>query len=271
MGITHLCFGLSYLSALGLELVQQFRPARVVRLLSLFFGVAGLLAHSIFLVAHHPNPASAYGSLLLLAWVLSVFYLYGSFHTQGRSWALFVLPLVLAFVWLSFAFYGKTDNLGEWFSGEHFWGAVHGLFVLAAAVGITVAFLASVMYLLQVDRLRRKLSPLGGLKLLSLERLETMNRRAINLAFPLLTAGLLLGAIRAPLSFGVAESWTTVKFLGTGGLWVVALLLLYLRYGVHLSSRRLALLTFVAFGLMLIALVAAHPLAGGASNEVPTP
>ena len=40
---------------------------------------------------------------------------------------------------------------------------------------------------------------MGGLRLLSLERLESMNRRAINWAFPLLTVGLLLGvAIRVP-------------------------------------------------------------------------
>jgi hypothetical protein len=35
-------------------------------------------------------------------------------------------------------------------------------------------------------------------------------------------------------------------------------LLLYLRYGVHLQGRRLALLTIAAFALMLFTLTSAH-------------
>lgn len=263
MGITHVCFGLSYLFAFALELARQARPSYTLRVASLAFGFAGLIAHTIFLFIHQPNPASAYGSLVLLAWVLAIFYLYGSIHHGSVAWGLFVIPVVLVLVGLSFAFDTEPDAIGTWVSTEHAWGAVHGLFVLAASVGITVAFLASVMYLVQARRLRMKMNPLGGLRLLSLERLETMSRRAINLAFPLLTIGLLLGAVRVPSNEASAAGWTAAKVLGTGGLWLVALLLVYLRYGVHLPPRRLALLTLAAFGLMLLTLVTSHPFAGG--------
>jgi ABC-type transport system involved in cytochrome c biogenesis permease subunit len=90
-----------------------------------------------------------------------------------------------------------------------------------------------------------------------------MSRRAINLAFPLLTVGLLLGIIRVPATESSAADWTAAKVLGTIGLWVVALLLMYLRYGAHMPPRRLAMLTIAAFGLMLITLVASHPFAAG--------
>jgi ABC-type transport system involved in cytochrome c biogenesis permease subunit len=263
MGITHACFGLSYLTALGLELARQARPGRGTRVASLLFGLAGLIAHTIYLVIRHPNPATAYGSLLLLGWVLAVFYLYGSVHHWSQAWALFVLPVIILLVGLSFVFRGETEGIGSWFSAEHFWGTVHGILVLAASVGITVAFLASAMYLVQSRRLRMKRNPLGGVRMLSLERLETMSRRAINLAFPLLTVGLLLGIVRTPTAEGSIAGWTTAKVLGTVGLWVVGLLLLYLRYGAHLPARRLALLTIVAFALMLMTLVAAHPFAAG--------
>lgn len=262
MGITHACFGLSYLFALVLELVRQVRPGRGVRVSGLLFGIAGLVAQTIFLIVRQPNPATAYGSLLLLAWVLAIFYLYGSIHHWSQAWALFVLPVVISLVGLSFAMHGDDAAIGSWFSADHFWGTVHGVLVLAASVGITVAFLASMMYLVQARRLRMKRNPLGGMRLLSLERLETMSRRAINLAFPLLTAGLLLGVIRVP-SRESSEVWTDTKIVGTVGLWVVGLLLVYLRYGVHLPPRRLAYLTIAAFGLMLITLVASHPFAAG--------
>jgi ABC-type transport system involved in cytochrome c biogenesis permease subunit len=267
MGITHVCFGLSYLLAFALELARQARPNRAVRVASLVFGFAGLIAHTIFLFKYQPNPASAFGSLVLLAWVLAVFYLYGSIHHGSVAWALFVLPVVLILVVLSDAFDTDSAAVGTWISTEHAWGAIHGLFVLAASVGITVAFLASVMYLVQARRLRMKMSPLGGLRLLSLERLETMNRRAINLAFPLLTIGLLLGAVRVPSTEASAAGWTAAKVLGTGGLWLVALLLVYLRYGAHLPPRRLALFTLVAFGLLLLTLVSSHPFAGGEAGR----
>ncbi|MBO0697439.1 MAG: cytochrome c biogenesis protein CcsA [Zavarzinella sp.] len=263
MGITYVYFGLSYLGALAFELVRQARPSAAARIGGLIFGSAGLVAHTIFLVAHLPNPASAQGSLLMLAWVLAVFYLYGSVHHQSPAWALFVLPVVLILVGLSFGLSGDGTEFGSWFSPEHFWGAVHGVLVLGASVGITVGFLASVMYLVQVERLRRKRNPLGGLRLLSLERLETMNRRAINLAFPLLTVGLLLGLFRVPLSEASGMSWRDPKVVGTVGLWVVALLLLYLRYWAHALPRRLAWLTIVAFGIMLVTLTASHPFAAG--------
>jgi ABC-type transport system involved in cytochrome c biogenesis permease subunit len=260
MGVTHVCFGLSYLVAFGLELAGQARPSRAVRVAGLAFGFAGLVAHTIFLVIHQPNPALAYGSLVLLGWVLAVFYLYGSLHHRHQAWGLFVLPVVLILSWLSFAFYGTSIEPSSWIAGDRVWGAIHGLLVLAASVGITIGFLASVMYLVQARRLRRKRNPLGGLRLLSLERLETMNRRAINWAFPLLTVGLILGAIRLPADTS-GVSWTDPKIISTVGLWVVGLVLLYLRYGAHLPPRRLALLTIASFGLMLVTLVASHPFA----------
>src|SRR5207248_3280882 len=92
--ITVLCFGASYAVALALELLQQVRPRPVQRVLALAFGTAGLLAHTIFVVIQPLELASPFGSLLFLAWILAVFYLYGSLHHRRLAWGLFVLPLV---------------------------------------------------------------------------------------------------------------------------------------------------------------------------------
>ncbi len=71
-GVTLVCFASSYAAALGLELWRQFRPRRILYLLGVGFGAAGLLAQSIYLAVHWPI-----GWMILLAWVLAVFYLYG--------------------------------------------------------------------------------------------------------------------------------------------------------------------------------------------------
>jgi len=267
-GVTHACFGLSYLTAFLLELARLVWPRAGGgwRIAALAFGGAGLLAHTYYIIAHQPTPAAPSGSLLLLGWVLALFYLYGTIHHAKQAWAVFVLPVVIGLVGLSYVLLRAGNStppidVPTWVSGERFWGAVHGTLILLAAVGVSVGFLASIMYLVQARRLRRKVNPGRVVPLFSLERLETMNRRALNLAFPLLTAGLLVGLLIVRHDFG--ESWWSLKVVSTAGLWVVFLVLLYLRYGAQVPPRRLAALSIAAFGLLLVALAAAHPFATG--------
>jgi ABC-type transport system involved in cytochrome c biogenesis permease subunit len=273
-GITIFCIGASYAVALALELVQLLRPRRVQRVAGTAFGLAGLLAHTLLLVrtfflAEQPlSLASQTGSLLFLSWILAVFYLYGSLHHRSFSWGVFILPLVLGLVVLAGMFGpasvessgigtspGAQLILGKWSLD---WGLIHGALLLLAAVGVCVGFVASIMYLVQVRRLRAKVPPGHGIRLLSLERLEEMNRRAIILSFPLLTAGLLVGlALMLEQADGFAQL-NLPKILSTIILWVVFAILLYLRYGMHARGRRVAFMTIVAFGLLLFTLVSAH-------------
>ncbi len=269
-GITRLCFGASYAVAFGLEVARLARPRPLYRAAALAFGAAGLVAHTAFLVVQRPTLQSQYGSLLFLAWVLDVFYLYGTVHHRRRAWAVFVLPLVLSLVALAGYFPsgpgGKPPPWSERFAslaGEGFWAGVHGVLILLAAVGVCVGFLASVMYLVQAHRLRAKVAPSSGVRLLSLERLEEMNRRAVNIAFPLLTVGLLVGVALTLQRDDAPQAWTAGKVVGTAGLWLVFVVLLVLRYGLHTRGRHLAVGTIAAFAVLLATLVATHPFLGG--------
>ena len=64
-------------------------------------------------------------------------------------------------------------------------------------------------------------------------------------------------------------SWLDPKVLVTGLFWLVFGLLLYLRYGLHLQGRRVAMGTIIAFTVMLLAYViqfiwpSTHPTGGG--------
>ena len=267
-GVTHACFGLSYLIAFGLELAWLAKLRPVWRVAALVFGFAGLIAHTAYISYNQPTPAAPYGSLLLLAWVLALFYLYGTVHYAKQAWAVFVLPVVIGLVGLSLALVaaGNTEtafDLPAWLSGERFWGVVHGILILFASVGVSVSFLASVMYLVQARRLRHKVNPARVVPMLSLERLEDMNRRALNLAFPLLTAGLVVGALLLNHDNSAAGDWLSIKVVSSAGLWVVFLVLLYMRYAAHVPARRLAWLSILAFALLVVALAAAHPFVQG--------
>lgn len=273
-GITLFCIGASYAVALALELVRPFRPGAGQRIVGTGFGAAGLLAHTLLLgrwlfLAEPPVALSSQaGSLLFLAWILAVFYLYGSLHHHKVSWGLFILPLVLGLVVLASLFApaepagsrpAASSPPGDALTGKLDWGLVHGGLVLLAGVGVCVGFVASVMYLVQAHRLKSKALPHRGIRLLSLERLEDMNRRAIILAFPLLTAGLLVGiGLMRQQGESLAE-WGHPKIVSTLVLWLVFAILLYVRYAAGVRGSRIAWLTILAFVLLLFALIFAHP------------
>lgn len=267
-GINRFCFGASYAAALALELARLYWPRPLLRPLALAFGVAGFVAHSLYVLVQRPELSSPAGSLLLLAWVLAVFYLYGAVHYRRLAWSVFVLPPLIGVVALAdrLARHGGQPAGLSWLrylSGDHFWGATHGTLLLLAAVGVSVGFVASVMYLVQAARLRAKMLPNRGAKMLSLERLEEMNRRGINAAFPLLSAGLLLGVALTVSRHDLGSIWTAPKVLGTAGLWLLFLLLMMLRYSLHARGRLLAWGTIAAFVLLLGTLSATHPVAAG--------
>jgi ABC-type transport system involved in cytochrome c biogenesis permease subunit len=257
------CFLLSYSLALGLEVLHQLRPRPVLRLLAIAAGGAGLLAHTLYLVSKRPPLAWPLGWMLLVAWVLAIFYVYGSIHYRRLAWGVFVLPVVLGLVGLGAALGGPTPST-DFPAGrdDSFLPMLHGGLLLMATVGVCVGFIASLMYLFQSHRLKAKLPPKKGLQLLSLERLEAMNRRAITIAFPMLTAGVLLGAallLQQPIQFDL-------RILSTVILWLAFALLIYLRYGLHLRGRMVALLTIVTFVLLVGCLALSHPVGQGVAR-----
>jgi ABC-type transport system involved in cytochrome c biogenesis permease subunit len=188
-----------------------------------------------------------------------------------------------------FAQPASNQDLPHWFGGPlwvpgdtlQFWVFLHITLLLLAAVGVCVGFVASLMYLVQARRLKAKLLPGQRIRLLSLERLEAMNRHAINLALPLMTIGMLIGGVllvqAGPSQPDSREASGSLigtslrlgrmdpRMLSTLGLWLVFAILVYLRYGYHLRGRHIAWLTVVAFPLLLVSLATAHRMGGGGS------
>ena len=250
------CFASCYVLALGLELWHQYRPRPVLRLSALAFGTLGLILQTVFLAVQRPALAGQFGWMLFLSWILTIFYLYGTIHHARIAWGVFVLPLVIGLVGLAWAFQPATAAAKG--SDDSIWGPVHGILLLMATVGMCVGFLASLMYLVQAHRLRAKTLPGHGMKLLSLERLEVMHRRAVNLAFPLLTAGLLIGAVMLFRDFDRLEGWRDPRVLSAAGLWLVFAVMIVLRYSYHLRGRPVAFLTIATFVLMIACVALPH-------------
>ncbi len=272
--VTVFCFLASYVLALAFEVWRLLRPRPVFWVLALACAAAGLVAQTIYLAVQKPPLAWQFGWMLFTAWILTIFYLIGALHHARLAWGVFVLPVIVGLVGLGAlgAFLNPVPESSHFsLTGWSFQG-IHALLLFLGSIGLCVGFLASVMYLIQAHRLRAKVSPGHGLKLLSLERLETMNRRAIALAFPLLTIGMLLGAVL--MFVDQLSGWTDPRVLSALVLWLAVALLLYLRHALHLRGRQVAMGTILAFALLLGCLSLSHPLGqkpaglpGGSSHE----
>jgi len=255
--VNFVCILASFATALGLDLAYQRFQRPALRWLSLLFGAAGVVAQTIYLGVQRPDLSQQGGWLLGVGWVVALFYFFGTLHHSRLAWGVFTLPLVIGLVLLALLF--PRPQSADLFDGEKVFAQVHKWLLLLATVGLAVGFLASVMYLVQAARLKAKVLPGPGFRLLSAERLETMVRRAINWTFPILSVGILLGVV---LLFRPGEQpagWADPRVLATFVLWVVFALLLYLRWRDQLAGRPTAYLTMLTFGLMLVCLSLAHP------------
>jgi ABC-type transport system involved in cytochrome c biogenesis permease subunit len=231
-----------------------------------------------------PPVQTPFESLLVLSWVLAGIDIYLLVHAPKTGAAgLFMMPVVLGLIVaaLGTSRAGWVGGLGSGSPVVTFWGMAHGILLLAGSVCSCVAFAAGLMYLVQADRLKHKRPPRFGIALPSLEQSERLNRGAIIVAFPLLTAGLVIGVIltvAVQRSEGAAIGWGDPKVISTLVMWVAFAVLLHARFRPAMRGRRVMVLSIVAFlflafslfGVELLHLPTAHggartAAAGGAS------
>jgi ABC-type transport system involved in cytochrome c biogenesis permease subunit len=260
-GVKLFCFGASYSVALASEVSGGWVSPRLRRLISIGFTAAGVLAHTLYIgqraLSDRICPlTTSYDSLLVLSWVLAVIYLFVHWHYPRVTVGIFALPLILGLIAFS-AFLGNEGHrvLEGW---ARIWGPIHGALLAAGAIAVFVGFVAGVMYLVQSRRLKAKHLPSELVDLPSLELLERVNRQGITVAFPLLTVGLAIGLLLAleQRHSGYANiSLFDPKVIFGFLVWVALALLLTVRSQPQFRGRKVALLTIMAFCLLLFTMV----------------
>jgi ABC-type uncharacterized transport system permease subunit len=218
------------------------------------FASAGVIAHTWYLgqraAANSASPlASPFDWCLLAAWLLAVIYLAQAVYYQRLAIGVFLLPLVLGLIWASL--YAGTERWAPERASK-FWGNIHGTFLLLGTVAVTVGFLSGVMYLVQSNRLKRKLPPSPGFRLPSLEWLERINSRSLGASALLMGVGFVSGVILNNHKNRTVESyvpWTdpVVVSLGLMLVWLIVAELFRLTYPAARRGRKVAYLTVAAF------------------------
>jgi ABC-type uncharacterized transport system permease subunit len=271
-----LCFAGTYALALAADLARVFTRVSIRWYLTLGLTILGWLVHTAYLALQLQTgwPVAIGGpraALLGLAWILAAIDIYLVLRSpRNMAIGVFMLTLVLA------AIGGSTmmpaDNWAVWGGWISFWGQVHGILLTLGAVSTCLAFLFGLMYLWQSDRLKRKTRPRTPFALPSLELSDRWHRGAITMAFPLLTAGVLLGLglILATRRAGAdVVGWNDPKVLATIALWFVFTWLIHARYQPEMRGRRVMFLTVVAFAFMIFAMVGVRVLLPSSHGILP--
>ncbi len=131
---------------------------------------------------------------------------------------------------------------------------IHVTLSILGTIGFAVAFVAGLMYLMQERLLKSKQFNVLNFKLPPLDFLDTLNQRSILFGFPLLTLGILTGAVSAQLTIGSYLSWNPEQVWALI-TWVFYFVVLMGRVTVGWRAKRAAYLTIVGFAGVILTFI----------------
>ncbi|HZQ92872.1 MAG TPA: cytochrome c biogenesis protein CcsA [Terriglobales bacterium] len=211
--------------------------------------VFGMVFHFVAVVetaseTHHVAPTTVHDVESWLAFLMVALFaaVYARYRTLGPG--LFVFPLV--FVLALAASVGKQPPEFSSPVLRSGWIVLHIALVFAGYAALFLSFAASFLYLVSERGLKSK-KP-GGLasRLPPLEVIDEIGYRSLLLGFPVMTFGLIAGAVIAQAEFGPGF-FRDPKIVLSLLTWVLYMVLLYTRWSAGWRGRRAAVLSAVAF------------------------
>ncbi len=137
------------------------------------------------------------------------------------------------------------------------WLPVHIATAVLGEASFAVAGLVAAVYLIQERRLKQKKriakSGTGLNKLPALELLDNISVKLVFLGFPMMTIGLVAGAIYSHQATGQYWNWGLLNIVSVA-VWVLFALLLHFRLTIGWRGRKAALLTLVGVMATVLAM-----------------
>lgn len=217
---------------------------------ALFATGAGFVCHTIALgirlkedayipLANLQEAVSFFSWAIVLAffWVEIKYHLYilGSF----------ILPLAFLSLISVSALPSEVTALNPTLSNA--WFGIHTILSVLGIVAFTIAFIAGIVYLIQDRFLKSKRLNTLYSRLPSLDMLDQWNKQAILLGFPLLTLGIISGALWSQYSQGMLWGSNNSKQALSLGIWFFYLLVLHGRINVGWRAKKAAHLAIIGF------------------------
>lgn len=231
---------------------------------------SGFLAHTASIGLHWGATAEvpivgAFNSLSLTAWALILIYFIVEHLVRLKLYGTLLVPVAfvaMAAAQISLQATGAEltpealEQLDSWRV------AMHVAMMMIANAGFAVAAAASAVYLLQGGQLKKHKSSGLMKRLPSLTQTQQLARRAIMLAYPVYTAGMLLGIIRA-IEFQLDLWWFDPRVMLSGVVWAIFGLYLLLFYRGGGSGKLLARIALLGLAAVIVLGVFARTVPSG--------
>lgn len=244
-----------YIAATVSFLSYSLRRSEALSNVSLGITAAGFAFHTITLImgmtgASSSAPPSFSDALSFFSWMIILVLLIVEFRHRIHVLGSFMVPLAIVSLISAAALPESEPTLQPVFKTLWF----HVTLSMLGTVGFAVAFVAGVMYLIQDRLLKSKQFNVLYSKLPALDFLDHLNQQSIVLGFPLLTLGIVTGAISAELARGSYVSWNPEQ---TWALvtWLFYFVVLLGRLTIGWRAKRAAYLTVVGFACVILTLV----------------
>ena len=217
---------------------------------ALGFGLHTLAILTRYGEAGHTPVTNLYESLSFFAWMIMGLLLMAAWRYNVKVLGVFLSPVALLLMVFSLALPKEIVPLAP--ALKSFWHPFHVTFAFLGDACFALAFCCGVMYLIQEHQLKSKRVGTLVRRLPSLQVLDDLSYRALAWGFPLLTLGIITGAIWAEYAWGrywgwdPKETWALIT-------WLWYLLVLHLRGVRGWRGIRLTVLVVAGFVVVLFA------------------
>jgi len=202
--------------------------------------------------------------LSFFSWCISGIFFLFYYKYKVKIMGVFAAPLSFLFILIAFAFDSSIVNMIPVL--RSYWRPIHIMFAFLGDAMFAIAALAGVMYLMQERQLKTKKMNRFYYILPSLEVSDKINYKCLTYGFPMLTIGMITGAIWANSAWGTYWSWDP-KETWSLVTWFIYAAMLHGRLTVGWRGRKVAILSIIGFAVILFTFLGVSLLMGGSHAE----
>jgi len=238
-----------YILASAALIVYIIKQEKRLFNIGLFLLVSAFLFHTIFLIYGYyvlgTAPVLDFRSALsFFSWSIILVYLFMYLKFRLRILGTFVAPFC-SFLMISSSFFPMSKAPVKPIF-KTIWLTIHVLTTFLGNALFAIAFIASILYLLQDYYIKHKKLSFLYKRLPSLATLDNINHYALIYGFPFLSIGIITGAIYAQIAFGKYWQWDP-KEVWSLITWLLYAALIHERIAVGWKGRKAAIMSVICF------------------------
>jgi cytochrome c-type biogenesis protein CcsB len=256
---------LLYLASMGAYLLYLGHQRGILLTIARWLLGGGFAVHTVFLfvrgalAGHHPI-SNLFEALNFFAWAIVLSHIILQIRFRVRVLGALILPVVVAFMLFAYAQDKAITPLVPALQSN--WLGIHTTLAFLGNGFFVIAFAGSILYLVQERQLKSKHPGAIFHRLPSLDVLDRLHYRSLAIGFPLMTFGIITGAVWAASAWGSYWSWDPKE---TWSLitWFIYAALVHARFAYGWRGRKAAWLSIVGFGAILFTFLGVNLILGG--------